>query len=92
MKIALAQMKMSQDMHYNYQKSVGFIREAAEKGASLVMFPEIQLTPFFPQYADKDASAYVMTLEHPYVKGICEVCQTALLPPRIFQSESFFGL
>lgn len=34
------------------------------------MFPEIQLTPFFPQYENKDVSDYVMTFNHPYVKGI----------------------
>ena len=31
------------------------------------MFPEIQLTPFFPQYENKDVSDYVMTLDHPYL-------------------------
>ena len=74
MKIALAQMQMSQDIESNYQKSLCFIREAAEKGAQLVMFPEIQLTPFFPQYENEDASDYVITFNHPYVKGICDVC------------------
>ena len=52
MKIALAQMQMSNDIESNYQKSIKFIREAVEKRAQLVMFPEIQLTPFFQQYKD----------------------------------------
>ena len=90
MKIALAQMIMDQKMESNYQKSVGFIREAAEKGASLVVFPEIQLTYFFPQYADMDVSDYVMTLEHPYVKGICEACQRygVFASPNIYIEEN----
>ena len=86
MKIALAQMQMSYDMEANYQKSIDFIREAAEKSASLVMFPEIQLTPFFPQYKDEDVSAYVMTLDHPYVKGICDACREN----HIYASPNFY--
>lgn len=86
MKIALAQMQMSQDIESNYQKSLCFIREAAEKGAQLVMFPEIQLTPFFPQYENEDASDYVITFNHPYVKGICDVCRKN----RIFSSPNFY--
>jgi predicted amidohydrolase len=85
MKIALAQMQMSQDIESNYQKSLCFIREAAEKGAQLVMFPEIQLTPFFPQYENEDASDYVITFNHPYVKGICDVCRKN----RIFLLRTF---
>ncbi|MBQ7757942.1 nitrilase-related carbon-nitrogen hydrolase, partial [Anaerotignum sp.] len=49
MKIALAQMKMAPDMEANYKKSVAMIEEAAKNGADLVCFPEVQLTPFFPQ-------------------------------------------
>lgn len=86
MKIALAQMQMSHDIESNYQKSVNLIREAAEKGAQLVMFPEIQLTPFFPKYEDMDVSDYVMTLENPYIKGICEACREC----SIFASPNFY--
>ena len=86
MKLALAQMRMSKDMESNYQKSLHYIREASEKGADLVMFPEIQLIPFFPQYENKDVSDYVMTLDHPYVKGIRDAC----LENRIFTSPNFY--
>ena len=86
MRIALAQMKMEQDMEANFQKSVRSIREAAEKKANLILFPEIQLTPFFPQYSGIDVSSYAMTLEHPYVKGICDSCRTN----RIYASPNFY--
>ena len=86
MKIALAQMQMSQNMESNYKKSLHYIWEASEKGAALVMFPEIQLTPFFPQYENKDVSDYVMTFDHPYVKGICDACREN----RIFSSPNFY--
>ena len=86
MKLALAQMRMSKDMESNYQKSLHYIREASEKGADLVMFPEIQLTPFFPQYENKDVSDYVMTLDHPYVRGVCDACRKN----RLFASPNFY--
>lgn len=74
MKLALIQMSMSADMEENYQKSLHFLEKAAEKGAELVLFPEIQLSPFFPQYEGGDARAYAMTPEHPYWKGFSEAC------------------
>lgn len=47
MRIALAQMKMSSVIRSNYEKSLQFIRQAAENKAELICFPEIQLCPFF---------------------------------------------
>ena len=86
MRIALAQMKMDQNMETNFQKSVRLICEATEKKADLILFPEIQLTPFFPQHSGIDVSSYAMTLEHPYIKGICDSCRTN----RIFASPNFY--
>lgn len=42
MKIALAQMSMAPDMEQNYIKTLALIKEAAGKGAELIMFPEVQ--------------------------------------------------
>lgn len=86
MKIALAQMKMSPDIRENYQKSLRFIREAAGKGADLVCFPEVQLTPFFPQYPDRDAAGYVITEGSEYVRGVREACAAF----HIFASPNFY--
>lgn len=36
-------------------ESLRWIRGAAEKGADLICFPEIQLSPFFTQYTDRNA-------------------------------------
>ena len=86
MKIALAQMKMTPEMEINYQKSISLIEEAAQKGASLILFPEIQLTPFFPQFKDENVSDYVMTIDDPYVEGICRACRKN----RIFASPNIY--
>ncbi|MBQ9252933.1 MAG: hypothetical protein IJ188_09900 [Clostridia bacterium] len=74
-KIALAQMQISSDREENYRKTLEFIRRAAENGAELVCFPEIQLSPFFPQYPGRDANEYAMRLEDEHARGICEACR-----------------
>lgn len=75
MRIALAQMKMSHDIEDNYKKSIQLIQEAAKRRADLICFPEIQLSPFFPQFKDFDVDEYVMTKDSGYVKGILEACR-----------------
>ncbi len=41
MRIALAQMKMSSVIRSNYEKSLQFIRQAAENKAELICFPQL---------------------------------------------------
>lgn len=86
MKTALAQMKMNADIEQNYIKSKQLMKQAADSSADLICFPEIQLTPFFPQYENRDVKKYVMTLEHQYVKGICDYCKEL----SIFASPNFY--
>ena len=54
MRLALAQMSMAGDIDRNFNKSLQFLDLADEHKADLVFFPEVQLTPFFPQYRKKD--------------------------------------
>ncbi len=86
MKIALAQMQMSSDVADNYEKTIEFIRKSAENHADLVLFPELQLTPFFPQYENIDTSNYVQTMDSEYIHGI----QNACLKYGIFASTNFY--
>lgn len=53
MRIALAQMKNEGTIQDNLDKSIEFIRQAYENHASLILFPEVQLTEFFPQYKER---------------------------------------
>lgn len=73
--IALAQMKMESDPESNYRRTLQLIQQAAENGSDLIMFPEIQLTPFFPQYPGSDVSDYILTMDSPYIQGICNACR-----------------
>ena len=58
MKLAMAQMSMTGSMDENLKKSLAFCDAAA--GSDLLFFPEVQLTPFFPQYAGRNVDAYVV--------------------------------
>ena len=73
--IALAQMKMALDMEENYQKSLLLMKKAAAGGASLIVFPEIQLSPFFPQFPDQDVLEFVMRQDDQRITGICNTCR-----------------
>ena len=68
MRIALAQMKNEGTIQDNLDKSIEFIRQAYENHASLILFPEVQLTEFFPQYKGKDVSQYRLKLDSKEVK------------------------
>ena len=86
MKLALAQMSMAESPEENLQKSLHLIREAGERGADLICFPEIQLTPFFPQYEGRDVSAYVIEEKNAAVQAICRACREA----QIWASPNFY--
>jgi len=47
MRIALAQMKISQDIEENVEKTLLVMEEAAKEGAQVICFPEVQFYPFF---------------------------------------------
>jgi predicted amidohydrolase len=70
MKIALIQMGMTPDEGENLQKSLQKMEEAAKQGANLVLFPELQLSPFFPQHAQSDATRYLMTIDSAAIQKI----------------------
>lgn len=50
-------------------QSIEWMREAAEHGADLILFPEVQLTEFFPQYEGRDVRRYRLGLESPEVQA-----------------------
>ena len=51
------------------------MEQAAETGADLIFFPELQLTPFFPQYEKRDAEGWAMALEGPEITAIRDTCR-----------------
>lgn len=75
MRIAMVQMKTEPTMAANWQKSLEAIRTAAENQADLVLFPEVQLTEFFPQYPGQDVKKYRLTLDSDMVQSFLEACK-----------------
>ena len=63
MRQAVVQMSNSGDIASNLEKSIRSIKTAAEHGAELVLFPEVQLTEFFPQYPKQDVKKYAISLD-----------------------------
>lgn len=57
MKLAMYQMENAESIEKNLAKSLNAIKEAAENNADLILFPEVQLTEFFPQYQGRDVSS-----------------------------------
>jgi hypothetical protein len=49
MKIALIQQHASSDLDDNLQRAMSAFEQAAQRGAKLIGFAELALTPFYPQ-------------------------------------------
>ena len=90
MRIAMAQMKMEDSIEANFQKSVRAIGEAADGGADLVFFPELQFYPFFPQYRRRDGSAAALSAGHEFIVKIREECKKRkiMASPNLYLEEN----
>jgi predicted amidohydrolase len=75
MKIALAQLKLGENIQGNIEKAISTMEEAAKNGANLICFPELQFYPFFPQYKGKDTSSYEIGIEDQVIKSLQEKCK-----------------
>jgi N-carbamoylputrescine amidase len=81
MKIAMAQTAVSPDMDVNVDKTLNYMEQA--KDCDLLFFPEIQWTPFFPQYEAADLEAnlgktveeLVLDLEDARIRKLQETCK-----------------
>ncbi len=75
MKLALCQMSNGGSLQINLEKSIQSIKEAALAGADLILFPEVQLTEFFPQYPGLDVSSYGITPESDIIRAFADACR-----------------
>ena len=90
MKIALCQMANAGKPAANLEKSIRAIKEAAENGADLILFPEVQLREFFPQYPGQDVTQYRISLDSEVVTAFCRAAQEngILVVPNILLYEN----
>lgn len=75
MKLAMVQMSNSGTLEKNIEKSISSIKAAAESGADLVLFPEVQLTEFFPQYEGLDVKKYGIELNSEIINMFRTACR-----------------
>ncbi len=76
MRIALAQMQPGADLGESRRKAVQQMEQAAEGGAQLITFPELALTPFFPQHRQSDQAAQVAeTIPGPTCEVLAEAAR-----------------
>jgi beta-ureidopropionase len=72
MRIALAQYAMSTDVSLNLAKAMELTEEAARNHADLIIFPELCLSPFFPQYAKQQVEQFATSLDGEVVHAFRE--------------------
>lgn len=70
LKLAMMQCSMQKEMEQNLTKSLKFCDRAA--GCDLLFFPEIQLSPFFPQYEAQDAGQYCLIEDSAAVQALVQ--------------------
>ena len=70
MKLGLVQMSMTNDLTANLDKSLKYCEMA--KNCDLVFFPEIQLTPFFPQYHNICVDHYCIDMDNDALVRLCQ--------------------
>ena len=89
MRIALAQMPNVGSMDLNLEKSLDAIEEAAGHEADLILFPEVQLTEFFPQYPKRDVREYLVELDSTVVGEFRSACREhgIMAVPNIYLEE-----
>ena len=68
MKLAMAQMSVMNNMDLNYKKTMDYIARAS--ACDLLLFPQLQMTPYFPQMHGLDASAAVNRESDARINGI----------------------
>lgn len=90
MKLAMAQMSNAGTVERNLKKSIDAIRTAAREGADLILFPEVQLTEFFPQYPGGDATSYGLEIDSETVNNIRTACREGGIAavPNIYLMEN----
>jgi len=72
-RLALAQMAVSENLAANIEKGLDWVKQAAQDGADIICFTELGLLPFFPQYrAEKKFFQWAESLDGPTIQRFRE--------------------
>lgn len=90
MRIALAQIKNEGSMEKNLAGSLQCIKEASEHQADLILFPEVHLTEFFPQYEARKVEKYRLAIDSDIVKAFQKAAgdRHIMVVPNIYLEEN----
>lgn len=90
MRIALAQYSMSADMSANTEKAISLMNTAAHSAVDLIVFPELCVTPFFPQYPGQDFGHFATTSDGQIIREIQDSCRRLRIAalPNLFLKEA----
>lgn len=67
--VAATQMACTWDMDANVARAMGLVREAASRGANIVLIQELFETPYFPAEEREDRFALAKPMEgHPTIE------------------------
>lgn len=92
--VAATQMSCSWDREENLKKAESLVRQAAEKGANIILLQELFETPYFPQIQSFDYMNMCTTPEeNPAVQRFCEVAKelSVVLPISFYEKAGNTG-
>lgn len=90
LRIALAQYALCQDMSANLTRALELMQEASSRDAHLIMFPELCLSPFFPQFSGLDVTRYVLSSESEPIVAFQDACRRLRMTasPNVYLQEA----
>lgn len=88
-RIALAQSTLARKVGENLAKNLRLMESASRKGAQMIVFPELCLSPFFPRLSGQDVSRYAMSVNDRFVREFQSACKRLKLAasPNIYLRE-----
>jgi len=89
MRIALAQYALGPELTANVAKALEFATYAAKDAVDLIVYPELCVSPFFPQFPDQDVGRYVNELEDHVIQSFQAACRRSRLAasPNVYLRE-----
>src|ERR1700692_1524420 len=75
MRIALAQYALGPELTANVAKALEFTTYAGREGVDLLVYPELCVSPFFPQFPGQNVGQYANELEDQVIQRFQAACR-----------------
>ena len=89
MRIALAQYALGPEVTANVGKALEFTHYAGREKVELIVYPELCVSPFFPQFPGQDVGRYANELQDEVIQRFQSTCRRSNLAasPNVFLRE-----